>query len=615
MTFQARPEAYHPEPYLIASNPSGEGIPRMESLQNGTSDIQALVIDDDDVDRERLIRMLERCPRRINVMEAASQAEALQLIRLAEPQFDIVFLDFGLGDGDGRDLVPTIRAEVDPDCPIVAVTGNADEQIAADSIKSGMTEFLTKRGLSPERVAASVEEGIAWRKYRQDLRRAEEELTHRSLHDPLTDLPNRTLLFDRLGQSCARARRTGDGFAVMMIDLDRFKEINDSFGHAVGDIVLTTVARRLRGHLREVDTVARLGGDEFALLLQDIDSDETAAAMGAKLVRLIEQPIVHESRVLHVGASLGIALCPQRGFSPAGLLSAADDAMYEAKRGLAKLATWQEDMPSQPPLDPRLMLEELETAIAHDALQWHWQPKVDMRDGRVLGFEALVRWEHPRIGNIPADQLVRAVEHSAMLETFTHQCIDKVLEQFARIQDKVDGASISINLSARMLERTSFVDDLVDMVNCHRIDAKRVTLELTETALITNPSQARQVVERLRENGIALSIDDFGAGFTSFGYLRDFAISEIKIDRSFIQRFTENRFDQSLVNSLVVLCESLGIPLVAEGVENEEIRDLLVSLGCFNGQGYGICRPMPYEDVLGWMADWQESAPTRQLNA
>ena len=249
----------------------------MDYNYKGKTEIQALVVDDDDVDRERLIRMLQRGPRAINVIEASSQAEALQIIRHAEPALDIVFLDFGLSDGDGRDLVPTIRAEVDQDCPIIAVTGNVDEQVAADSIKAGMTEYLTKRALSPERVAASVEEGIAWRKYRQDLRRTEEELTHRSLHDPLTDLPNRTLLFDRLGQACAR--RNGNSFAVMMIDLDRFKEINDSFGHAAGDVVLTTIARRLRGHLREVDTVARLGGDEFALLLQEVPDYETATGL------------------------------------------------------------------------------------------------------------------------------------------------------------------------------------------------------------------------------------------------------------------------------------------------------------------------------------------------
>ncbi|MFK4872270.1 putative bifunctional diguanylate cyclase/phosphodiesterase [Novosphingobium sp. ZW T3_23] len=588
----------------------------MEYIHNGKTEIQALVVDDDDVDRERLIRMLQRGPRPINVIEASSQAEALQIIRHAEPALDIVFLDFGLSDGDGRDLVPTIRAEVDQDCPIVAVTGNVDEQVAADSIKAGMTEYLTKRALSPERVAASVEEGIAWRKYRQDLRRTEEELTHRSLHDPLTDLPNRTLLFDRLGQACARARRNGGTFAVMMIDLDRFKEINDNFGHAAGDVVLTTIGRRLRGHLREVDTVARLGGDEFALLLQDVPDYDTATGLAGKLARVIEQPIVHENRILHVGASIGIAMCPQRGYAPTGLLSAADDAMYAAKRGLDKLVASRENLPAAPAFDPKDMLEEIDQAISHDALEWHWQPKVDLRDGRVLGFEALVRWRHPRSGNIPADQLIRTVEQSPLLETFTNQCLDTVLAQFARIQDKVDGASIAINVSARMLERPTFVDSVVELIECHRIAPERVTLELTETALITNPSQAKRVIESLHEHRIPLSIDDFGAGFTSFGYLREFAISEIKIDRSFISRFTENRFDQSLVNSLVVLCESLGIPLVAEGVETPETQELLVSLGCNAGQGYGICKPMPYDDVLDWMDSWRNQTPMiRQVNA
>lgn len=588
----------------------------MDFLQNSNSELSALIIEDDDVDRERLIRMLQRCPRNIRVSEAGSHAEALKLIQHPSSHFDIVFLDFGLQDGDGRELVPMIRAEVDPDCPIVAVTGNGNEQIAADSIKSGMTEFLAKSRLSQEQVVASVEEGIAWRKYRQELRRAEEELTHRSLHDPLTDLPNRTLFFDRLGQSCARAKRHGDPFAVLMLDLDRFKEINDSFGHAAGDLTLTTIAHRLRSNLREVDTVARLGGDEFAVLLQNVGSADLALKVGEKLVRLIEQPIACDSRMLSVGASIGIGLCPELGCTPPALLSAADDAMYAAKRGIDKLViATDSNLRRRKTVDRKGMLEELEGAMSRDAIDWHWQPQVDMSTGRVLGFEVLVRWRHPGEKPVPADQLIHTVEQSPLLEAFTNHCLNKVLGQFSRIQDQVGDASISINISARMLERSNFIENLHEVIARHGVDPERVILELTETALIANPAQARRVIERLRGHGIRLSIDDFGSGFTSFGYLREFAISEIKIDRSFISRFTESRFDQSLVNSLVVLCESLGITLVAEGVETPEAQQLLTALGCNAGQGYGICRPMPYEDVIPWMVQRGSGQPDHRLSA
>lgn len=588
----------------------------MGHLQNGDSQLSVLIIDDDDVDRERLIRMLRRCPRKLRIIEAASHAEALKLIRKPRSHFDIVFLDFGLRDGDGRDLVPAIRAGIDQDCPIVAVTGNGNEQVAADSIKSGMAEFLAKRRLTSEQVLAAVEEGIAWRRYRQELRRAEEELTHRSLHDPLTDLPNRTLFFDRLEQSCARARRHGDPFAVLMLDLDRFKEINDSFGHAAGDLTLTTIAGRLRSNLREVDTVARLGGDEFAVLLQNVGTAELALRLGEKMAGLLEQPIACDQRMLSVGASIGIALCPGLDCAPQALLSAADDAMYVAKRGIDKLVIASESgARSVRPLDRKGILRDLEAAMSHDAIDWHWQPKVDMGSGRVLGFEVLVRWNNARDRPVPADQLIHAVEQSPLLESFTNHCLNKVLGQFSRIQDRIGEASISINLSARMLERSSFIENLPRVIARHGVEPERVTLELTETALIANPAQARRVIERLKEHGIRLSIDDFGAGFTSFSYLREFAISEIKIDRSFISRFTESRFDQSLVNSLVVLCESLGIELVAEGVETAETLQLLTSLGCRAGQGYGICRPMPYEDVLPWMSQRGATPPDRRLSA
>ncbi|PNU01938.1 putative bifunctional diguanylate cyclase/phosphodiesterase [Novosphingobium guangzhouense] len=587
----------------------------MDHLHNGTQDIHALIVDDDDVDREKLLRLLRRVPRNITVEQAASQAEALDMIRDPQAHFDIVFLDFGLKDGDGRDLLPEIRAEIDPDIPIIAVTGHVDQQIAADSIKSGMTEFLSKRSLSPERVAASVEEGIAWRKYRQDMRRAEEELTHRSLHDPLTDLPNRTLFSDRLAQACARARRSGDPFGLVMIDLDRFKEINDSLGHAAGDAVLITLGRRMCEHLREVDTVARLGGDEFAVLLQNVDSEESALAVATKLTELIEQPIVYEGRLLYVGASMGIALCPQLGFSPEGLTEAADEAMYEAKRGMTKaqIAKGEERRPLRQ--DERTLLHDIEDAMGARAFNWHWQPKVDMRSGQVLGFEALVRWTHPDNGPVPADALIETVEQSHLLEDFTYLTLDTVLAQYARLEPGLDGAGISINVSARMLERPGFVGRVVEAIRKHGVDPAHVVLELTETALIAHPSQAKRVIEQLQDNGVSLSIDDFGAGFTSFGYLREFAVREIKIDRSYISRFTENRFDQSLVTSLVVLCDCLGIPLVAEGVENPETQAMLVAMGCTCGQGYGICRPMPYEDVRGWVDGWNAAHDEERMRA
>ncbi|MFT4056560.1 MAG: GGDEF domain-containing response regulator [Novosphingobium sp.] len=587
----------------------------MDHLHNGTQDIHALIVDDDDVDREKLLRLLRRVPRNITVEQAASQAEALDMIRDPEAHFDIVFLDFGLKDGDGRDLLPEIRAEIDPDVPIIAVTGHVDEQIAADSIKSGMTEFLSKRSLSPERVAASVEEGIAWRKYRQDMRRAEEELTHRSLHDPLTDLPNRTLFADRLSQACARAKRSGDPFGLVMIDLDRFKEINDSLGHAAGDAVLITLGRRMCEHLREVDTVARLGGDEFAVLLQNVDGDESALAVATKLTELIEQPIVHDGRLLYVGASLGISLCPQLGFSPEGLMEAADEAMYEAKRGAEKAVIARGEQRRPVRADERTLLHDIEDAMGARAFNWHWQPKVDMRSGQVLGFEALVRWTHPDNGPVPADALIETVEQSHLLEDFTYLTLDTVLGQYARLEPGLDGAGISINVSARMLERPGFVGHVVESIRRHGVDPAHVVLELTETALIAHPSQAKRVIEQLQDNGVSLSIDDFGAGFTSFGYLREFAVREIKIDRSYIARFTENRFDQSLVTSLVVLCDCLGIPLVAEGVENPETQAMLVAMGCTCGQGYGICRPMPYEDVRGWVDGWNAEHGDQRLRA
>jgi diguanylate cyclase (GGDEF)-like protein len=298
--------------------------------------VHALVIDDDDVDREHLARMMGRLPQDITLVEAASGAEALALLQRRAEHFDVVFLDFKLEDCDGRDLLPRIRDRLDPDCPIIAITGFSDEQVAVGAIKLGMAEFLPKRGLSAERLAASIDEGFVWRDLQREQRRIATELTHRGFHDPLTHLPNRALLADRLNAQIARTRRTGEPFAVVMIDLDRFKSVNDRFGHGAGDAVLATTAGRLRGCLREVDTVARLGGDEFVLLLHNVRSEREALIVARKVIHQIEQPVAYGDSALLVGASLGIALCPELGLSADGLLRAADEAMYLAKRGASK---------------------------------------------------------------------------------------------------------------------------------------------------------------------------------------------------------------------------------------------------------------------------------------
>lgn len=578
----------------------------METAQMRTQEIHALLIEDDDVDRERLVRMLRRCVQPIRIQEAPSKSEALTELREKKVLFSFVFLDFQLEDGDGRELLPDIWESIGPDCVVVAVTGNGSDTNAAEAIKLGIHEYLSKLDLTSDRIAQTIDEGLKWRQMREDIRQAEEKLRHRSLHDPLTDLHNRHVFLDRLDHNCMQFRRDSQPFAVLMLDLDRFKEVNDQFGHAAGDRLLIDVASRLRANVREVDTVARLGGDEFAILLNDVHSAEIALTLGRKLVSLLERPYAGDQGVMLIGASVGVALCPLHGSDSAQLLRRADNAMYRAKRGIEKVVLHDQQGPeNDSQLDSILLLGEIEQALENREFTWHWQPKIRLQDDTLLGFEALARWPHPQHGMIPPDRFIGALEQSPLLPRFTAVCVDTILGQMAEIASLIQESclTVSINISARMLEHPPFVDDLLAAVRHHGVSPGNVMLELTETALLGNPIQASRVVERLHEAGISLAIDDFGAGFTSFSTLREFQVREIKIDKSYVLNLGESRFDCSLVRSLVVFCDSLDIDLLAEGVETEACRQILVDLGCVGGQGFGLCRPLPFPKVSDWIRE------------
>ena len=567
-------------------------------------DVKVLVVDDDDVDRERLLRMLRCYHAPLHVTEAATKAAALAA--LSEQAFDFVFLDFRLEDGDGRDLVPQIQALTERQSLIVAITGAGNEQVAVNAMKSGIHEYLPKHGLTSLRLHQALDDGQRYLAVQAKLREAEQLLHRRSLYDSLTELPNRNLFFDRLEQACLGFTRHRTPFAVMMIDLDRFKEVNDTLGHHAGDVVLREMGVRLSSLLRATDTVARLGGDEFAALLPDAGNEADAERLGRKIIEALRRPVLVEGQPLSVGASIGIALCPRHADNPTALLCNADTAMYRAKRGHEKIVMFGEsEMPHGPALPAQALIVELEQAIAGNELLMHYQPKIRLDTREVVGFEALVRWQRGDGGELVGpDQFIPTVESSPLLTAFTHKTIDLALGEYAGWREMRSDFKLAINISARMLDDKDFVPLFLDRLSHYGIPRGKISLELTETALLINLGKARNVVQQLSDSGVSISIDDFGAGFTSFSYLRDFAAPEIKLDCSFVSHLEANSFNSSLVRSLAVLCNALGVDFIAEGVEQLETWPMLVGLGCRLGQGYSIARPMPGADVLPWLAHW-----------
>jgi diguanylate cyclase (GGDEF)-like protein/PAS domain S-box-containing protein len=429
-------------------------------------------------------------------------------------------------------------------------------------------------------------------------KRAEEALEHQALHDGLTGLPNRLLLQDRLTQAIRMADRDGRPFALCVIDLDRFKDVNDTLGHLAGDELLQEVAFRLRHALRASDTVARLGGDEFAVLLPD--ADMAAATLAAeKVVDALGASLVLEGHEVAVGASVGIALYPENGGDADTLLRRADVAMYAAKqtRGGYVLYTPDQDQSSSQRLS---LVGALRRAIADDELTLYYQPKVDCRSGEVAGVEALVRWLHPQHGMIPPDRFIPLAEQTGLIRPLTRWVLNTAVSQTRSWHDEGLMLSVAVNLSAHDLQDAALANVVAELLERSNVGPEWLKLELTESALMADPTQALQVLTDLCALGVRIAIDDFGTGYSSLGYLKHLPAHEIKIDRSFVADMAAQQRDHAIVRSTIELGHNLGLAAVAEGVEDQETLELLSGLGCDLAQGFYLSRPLPAASVAEW---------------
>jgi diguanylate cyclase (GGDEF)-like protein/PAS domain S-box-containing protein len=426
-------------------------------------------------------------------------------------------------------------------------------------------------------------------------------LTYRTLHDELTGLPNGALFGDRLDQAIATAGRSDEPRGVLLVDLDRFQEVNETHGGGTGDALLQAVAERLCGAMRDSDTVARLGGDEFGILPSGETDVETAAVTAWKVRDALEPPFLIAGHVLEVRASIGIAFFPQHGRTTADLLRRAELAMQEAKRadsGLAVFVSEPEDQTAR-----RLtLLSQLRDGIPRDELVLHFQPMVDLTFGRrTTGVEALVRWRHPTDGLLMPSQFMPEAERSELIEPLTKWVLNEALRQQREWTDAGLDLTMAVNISARSLTRRCDLPDIVaQLTESWGIPRGRLILELTESAIID--PEVPHVLDLLHAMGERLSIDDFGTGYSSLGYLQRLPIDQIKIDRSFVLNLATAPGDAVIVRSTVDLAHNLGLTVVAEGVEDQVALDLLVEYGCDMAQGYFFSQPCPATELTTWLS-------------
>jgi diguanylate cyclase (GGDEF)-like protein/PAS domain S-box-containing protein len=425
-------------------------------------------------------------------------------------------------------------------------------------------------------------------------------LRHQAMHDSLTDLPNRMLLFDRLEQAIDRAREQGTLVALLLMDLDRFKEVNDTFGHHFGDVLLKQVAFRLRNQLGMNDTVARLGGDEFAIVLPDPADANGAALLARNILNTLQQPFVVEQQVLEVGASIGIALYPAHGTDARMLLRRADVAMYAAKQGQGGYAFHREDHEPRSAESLSLVVE-MRHAIDRDEFELYYQPKLHLRSGLVTRAEVLIRWNHPTRGLLPPSVFIPIAERTGLIRPMTDWLLDRAMQQCRSWQDDGVPLHVAVNISAKSLLEQTLPAKVNAVLAKWGVDPRFLKIEITESSIMADPAHALAILSMLQSMGVRLSVDDFGTGYSSLTHLRELPIDEIKIDKSFVSGMTQSDADASIVRTVIDLAHNLGKQVCAEGVEDQATWARLKEMGCDLAQGYWISKPLRAGEMLQWL--------------
>ncbi|HEY9163905.1 MAG TPA: EAL domain-containing protein, partial [Magnetovibrio sp.] len=429
-----------------------------------------------------------------------------------------------------------------------------------------------------------------------EIKAVEKELETLAYFDPLTDLPNRSLYRDRLKQSFSSAQRSGDKVALMLLDLDHFKYVNDTLGHQAGDELLKMVAERIEGRVREADTVARLGGDEFAVILPSINDLNTVGHIAQDVVDLLSKPFSLEGQDVYVGVSIGISIYPDDAGDGEALNKNADMAMYKAKEsGRGRYNFYQSEMDEQ--ARKRLVLERnLRRALVHDEFRVFYQPKVAIRENKIVGMEALVRWFDPDQGMISPADFVPIAEENGMIVFIDQFVLRAACSQLKHWRDAGWDLRVAVNLSALQFRQSDLVEIVEGVLKEYDLPPGALELEITESAIMDDPDAAIALTQGLRDLGVYLSIDDFGTGYSSLAYLKKFPINTLKIDQAFVRDLTWDSDDAAIVRSVITLSESLTLNVVAEGIETEEQRKFLLEHNCGTGQGYYYSKPLPAEE-------------------
>lgn len=557
--------------------------------------MRILIAEDDPVSRRLLQALLVKWGYEVVVTRDGEEAWSV-LQQENAPR--LVIVDWMMPGMDGVQICRRVRDRHDSLYTyILLLTAKSQKEDIIRGIRAGADDYITKP-FDANELNARLRAGKRILDLQSELISTRETLRVQATHDPLTNLPNRLLFSDRLTQRLADARRQKQALAVMYLDLDRFKIINDTLGHNLGDLLLKEVAQRLLHCLRDSDTLARMGGDEFTIILTNIESTDNATIVAEKVLDSLSGPFFLAGRELFISASIGISLYPSDGTDVETLVKNADTAMYRAKEQGRNMYQLYTESLNTAALEWMTLENSLRKALERQEFLVYYQPRVDMHTERILGTEALVRWQHPEYGIVPPAQFIPLAEETGLIMPISEWVLHAACLQNKAWQDAgFEPMTIAVNISARQFQQENLVKTITDTLAKTDLRPEHLDLELTESTLMQDPDAAIAVLRELKSMGIRVSIDDFGTGYSSLSYLKRFPVDAVKIDRSFVRDITTNPDDAAIAGAVVAMAHSLKLNVIAEGVETLEQLEFLRNIKCNEMQGYFVSPPVPVDDL------------------